>query len=261
MWRGIQRQGTSVWNWLPCCFLVFQDPYLDQLVLLNTGKKPWQSVLMSEDLDTPLCSFMHLSIRLTWLAPFSKLFFNQAWSLKVLPASWGILQGFRCNPSALGTFPRWHGSFFWEVFNAWSIYVCPLAAALWVKNCTAAEVSFGYCLCRNLKDPQPYVCIFWGGGRHKQLHTQAGTLFALWSTSLHYSGRAVAQFCKVICCTAAASGLADYLHTLGVLPSFVPHCSACHLSWFAEVAVCSVILESPWLSTLLSGSGAHGSRV
>lgn len=105
----------------------------------------------------------------------------------------------------------------WQVSKvAWLLFLgslqclanicCPLAAALWVKNCTAAEVSFGYCLCRNFKDPQPYVCIFWGGGRHKQLHTQAGTLFALWSTSLHYSGRAVAQFWKVICCTAAASG-------------------------------------------------------
>lgn len=46
--------------------------------------------------------------------------------------------------------------------------------------------------------------VFW----HKQPHTQVGTIvFALWSTLPHYSGRAVALFCKVIsCCITDASG-------------------------------------------------------
>lgn len=231
---------------------MFWDPYLDQLELFNSGKKSWQFVLMSEHLDTPLCSFMHL--RLTWLAAFSKFLFNQAWSLKAVPPSWGTLQGFRCNPSALGKFSRWHGFFFWEAFTAWSIYAVPLHqvyGSTKTRRVLHSSWSFPWVLLMQKLHGPTALCLFDFFFAHKQPHTQAGTIaFALWSTLAHYSGRAVAARWSAVQLLPVDPW--DYLHTLGVPPSSVPHCSAYHPSWFAGLAVCSVTLESPWLATLLS---------
>lgn len=109
----------------------------------------------------------------------------------------------------------------------------------------AAEV-FGYCLHRNVMDPQPYVCLLFF----------FFFLFPLWSTLLHYSGRAVAHFCLVICCTTVASGSLRLFVYLGS-SSFIFATLQCVPSelicW-----VCSVALGSPRLATLPSGSGVHG---